>query len=94
MLGIEHKSLNLGLNGFAEIGFVFGRQFEYEHLLPDKNLPATMMARIGYRIEVGPQSRRDPRRHSCFRESSKQPQECFIRGDLPFLDRHPQNGLG
>ena len=47
MLGIEHKSLNLGLNGFAEIGFVFGRQLEYEKFLPDKNLPATMMARIG-----------------------------------------------
>ena len=47
MLGIEHKSLNLSLNGFAEIGFVFGRQLEYQHFLPNQNLPDTMMARIG-----------------------------------------------
>jgi hypothetical protein len=47
MLGIEHKSLNLGLNGFAEIGYVFGRQLEYQRFLPDQNLPTTMMARLG-----------------------------------------------
>ncbi len=47
MLGIEHKSLNLSLNGFAEIGFVFGRQLEYQHFLPNQNLPDTLMARFG-----------------------------------------------
>jgi hypothetical protein len=47
MLGIERKSLDLGWNGFAEIGFVFGRQLEYEHALPDQNLPTTLMARLG-----------------------------------------------
>jgi len=47
MLGIEHKSLNLSLNGFAEIGYVFGRQLQYQKNLPDQNLPSTMMARIG-----------------------------------------------
>jgi hypothetical protein len=47
MLGIEHKSLNLSLNGFAEIGYVFGRQLQYEKNLPDQNLPSTMMARLG-----------------------------------------------
>jgi hypothetical protein len=47
MLGVEHKSLNLGLNGFAEIGYVFGRQLEYQYLLPDQSLPSTMMVRLG-----------------------------------------------
>jgi hypothetical protein len=47
MLGVEHKSLNLGLNGFAEIGYVFGRQLEYQYLPPDQNLPSTMMVRLG-----------------------------------------------
>ena len=47
MLGVEHKSLNLGLNGFAEIGYVFGRQLQYEFNLPDQNLPSTMMVRLG-----------------------------------------------
>jgi len=47
MLGVEHKSLNLSLNGFAEIGYVFGRQLEYQNFLPDQNLPSTLMARIG-----------------------------------------------
>jgi hypothetical protein len=47
MIGIEHKSLNLSLNGFAEIGYVFGRQVQYQKNLPDQNLPSTMMARIG-----------------------------------------------
>lgn len=47
MLGIEHKSLNLGLNGRAEIGYVFGRQFEYEKNIADQDLQATMMARLG-----------------------------------------------
>jgi hypothetical protein len=47
MLGIEHKSLDLSLNGFAEIGYVFGRQLEYQHFLPDQILPSTMMARVG-----------------------------------------------
>jgi hypothetical protein len=46
MLGIEHKSLCLGVNGFAEIGYVFGRQLQYQ-TGPDQNLPTTMMARLG-----------------------------------------------
>jgi hypothetical protein len=47
MLGVEHKSLDLGLNGFAEIGYVFGRQLQYQYLLPDQTLPTTMMVRVG-----------------------------------------------
>ena len=46
MLGLEHKSLNLGLNGYAEVGYVFGRQLQYQ-TGPDQNLPTTMMARLG-----------------------------------------------
>jgi len=47
MLGIEHKSLDLGLNGFAEIGYVFGRTLEYKFFLPNQNLSSTMMVRMG-----------------------------------------------
>jgi Domain of unknown function (DUF6268) len=46
MLGVEHKSLNLSLNGFAEIGYVFDRQLQYQ-TGPDQNLPGTMMVRAG-----------------------------------------------
>lgn len=46
MLGVESKSLNLSLNGFAEVGYVFGRQLEFQ-TGPDQNLPSTMMARLG-----------------------------------------------
>jgi hypothetical protein len=47
MLGLEHKSLNLGLNGRAEIGYVFGRQFQYATNIADQDVPSTMMARLG-----------------------------------------------
>jgi hypothetical protein len=47
MLGIEQKSLNLGLNGFAEFGYVFNRQLEYRYFFPDQNLPNTVMVRAG-----------------------------------------------
>lgn len=47
MLGVERKSLDLGLNGYAEIGYVFGRQLQYQYVTPDQNLPSTMMVRFG-----------------------------------------------
>jgi hypothetical protein len=47
MLGIEHKSMNLSLNGRAEIGYVFGRKLEYQSALAQQDLPGTLMARLG-----------------------------------------------
>ncbi len=43
MLGMEHKSLDLGLNGFAGIRLCVRRQLQYQYVLPDQNLPSTMM---------------------------------------------------
>lgn len=46
MMGIQHKSLVLGLNSDAELGYVFGRQLQYQTGI-DQNLPSTLMARLG-----------------------------------------------
>ncbi len=47
MMGIEHKSKVLGLNGNAELGYVFGRQLQFQTATPTQNLPSTLMARLG-----------------------------------------------
>ena len=46
MMGIQHKSLVLGMNSDAELGYVFGRQLQYQ-VGADQTLPTTLMARLG-----------------------------------------------
>ena len=46
MMGIQHKSLVLGLNSDAELGYVFGRQLQYQ-VGADQKLPSTLEARLG-----------------------------------------------
>jgi hypothetical protein len=45
MMGIQRKSMVLGLNSDAELGYVFGRQLQYQ-VGADQNIPSTLMARL------------------------------------------------